>query len=46
MAADFEEVNMLEILKFHARCNIKINDVMIDIIQKSDKKPYQPGFPK
>jgi uncharacterized damage-inducible protein DinB len=42
MAAGFlKENHMLDILKYHARCNSVINNTMIDIIARSDKMPYQ-----
>jgi uncharacterized damage-inducible protein DinB len=31
---------MLEIMKYHARCNREINKAMIEILQGSEKKPY------
>jgi hypothetical protein len=32
---------MIEVLKYYARCNYEINTNMIEIIQDSDKKPYE-----
>jgi len=31
---------MMEVFEYYARCNIEINKKMIEIIIKSDKKPY------
>ncbi len=31
---------MIELLKYHARCNREINAAMLDVIEKSERRPY------